>query len=96
MSEDFVLDEFINEEESKKNDEKIVQEKLPKIQPKKSRNDFKTKECNVIAYNKITNTLDINFDGYGIRIKDVADFTGDTVTIKYKGEIGKSNFEYKL
>ena len=50
----------------------------------------------MIAYNKRTHTLDVKFEGYGIRIKDVKDFSGDTVVIKYKGEIGKPNFEYKL
>ena len=67
-------------------------------QPKNNfkNNGFKTKVCKVIAYNKRTNTLDVKFDGYGIRIKDVKDFSGNTVELKYKGEIGKSNFEYKL
>lgn len=64
--------------------------------PKKSRNTFKTKECRVIEYHKRTHYLDVDFDGYGIRLKDVKDFTGDVVSIKYKGEIGKSNFIYKL
>ena len=56
----------------------------------------KTIKCKVINYNKITNSLDISFDGYGIRFNGVKDFVGDTVIVKYKGEIGKPNFEYKL
>ena len=40
--------------------------------------------------------LDVNFEGHGIRIKNVDNFVGDTVIIKYKSEIGKPDFEYKL
>lgn len=74
-----------------------IQKELPKSQSrKKTKYDYKEKECKVIGYNKITNSLDISFSGYGIRINNVKDFQGDTVVIKYKGEIGKSNFECKL
>jgi len=95
---DVILEEVVTPmEETEKKDEVFVAETLPK-KPKNNfkNNGFKTKECKVIAYNKRTNTLDVKFDGYGIRIKDVKDFSGDTVEVKYKGEIGKSNFEYKL
>ena len=64
--------------------------------PNKQKNGFKNKECRVIFYNKRNGVLDVEFDGYGIRIKNVKDFNGSTVEIKYKGEIGKPNFTYKL
>ena len=60
------------------------------------KDEFKTKECPVISYNKHSNTLDIMFDKYGIRIKNVKDFIGNIVNVKYKGEIGKPNFEIAL
>lgn len=92
------VEEVVNSmEETEKKDELFAKETLPK-KPKNNfkNNGFKSKECEVIAYSKRTNTLDIRFDGYGIRIKDVENFVGDTVELKYKGEIGKPNFEYKL
>ena len=93
MEENMILDESVIVEEMKEE----IQEELPKIQPrKKNKIEYKEKECKVINYNKITNSLDISFDGYGIRFNDVKDFVGDTVIVKYKGEIGKPNFEYKL
>ena len=95
---DLILEEVVTPmEETETKEEVIVTETLPK-KPKNNfkNNGFKTKVCKVIAYNKRTNTLDVKFDGYGIRIKDVKDFSGDTVEVKYKGEIGKPNFEYKL
>lgn len=96
MEEKMILDESVIMEDTKEETrEEVIQEKLPKIQPRK-KYEFKEKECKVIAYNKCNNTLDVNFDGYGVRIKDVKNFEGDTVLIKYKGEIGKPNFEIKL
>ena len=98
MEESKTLDESVIVEEMKEEIPKEeIQEELPKIQPrKKNRIEYKEKECKVINYNKITNYLDISFDGYGIRFNDVKDFVGDPVIVKYKGEIGKPNFEYKL
>ena len=83
--------------EDDKKEETFINDKLPK-KPKNNfkNNGFKEKICNVISYDKHKKLLDVKFDKYGIRIKDVGDFDGDTVTIKYKGEIGKSDFEYKL
>ena len=69
------------------------QEKPLRSQP---RTKNKEKECKVIRYDSYKNTLDVNFDGYGIRINNVKKFNGDTVIIKYKGDIGKPNFEYKI
>lgn len=58
---------------------------------------FKQKECKVIAYNKRTGTLDVMFGNYGIRVNNVKGFPGSpSVGIKYKGEIGKPGFEYRL
>ena len=95
---DVILEEVVTPmEETEKKDEVFVTETLPKKPKNNFKNyGFKIKECKVIAYNKHSNTLDVKFDGYGIRIKDVKDFSGDTVELKYNGEIGKPNFEYKL
>ena len=59
--------------------------------------DYKVKECKVMRYNKNTKTLDVRFDKYGIRLKDIDDVEiNDTVLVKYKGEIGKSDFSIKI
>ena len=97
MEDNMILDESVIVEEVKEEiHEEVIQEALPKIQPRKNKSQFKEKECEVIKYNKITKTLDVKFDKYGIRIKDVEDFNGDIAIVKYKGEIGQPNFEYKL
>lgn len=63
------------------------------LNQKKKRNEYKEKECKVIKYNKNNRTLDILYDTYGIRLSDVNFYAGETVTIKYKGEIGLPNFK---
>ena len=67
-----------------------------KVRTKKQKDTFHEKQCKVIHYNKRNKTLDIMFDRYGIRIKNVKEFEGACVTVKYKGEIGKPNFEVFL
>lgn len=82
-------DEILSEAEKDENTKKKLKSNLRK-------DEFKTKECPVISYNKHSNTLDIMFDKYGIRIKNVKEFIGNIVNVKYKGEIGKPNFEIAL
>ncbi len=82
-------DEILSEAEKDESTKKKLKTNLRK-------DEFKTKECPVISYNKHSNTLDIMFDKYGIRIKNVKDFIGNIVNVKYKGEIGKPNFEIAL
>lgn len=82
------------EEEVNFTEENVTESILQKKSKKNS--GFKTKVCKVISYNKSSKNLDIYFDGYGIRIHNVDNFEGDTIEIKYKGTIGKSNFIYKL
>ena len=60
------------------------------------KNEFKEKECRVISYNKHSKTLDIMFDNYGIRLKNIETFTENTINIKYKGDLGRPDFEIKL
>lgn len=97
MEEKITLDEsMVTEDVKEETREEVIQEELPKIQPRKNRNDFKEKECRVIAYSKKNNILDVDFGGYGIRLNDVKDFEGNVAVVKYKGEIGKPNFDYKL
>lgn len=92
---DKILNEVVSLMEETEKKEEVLLPKKPKNNFKN--NEFKTKKCDVIAYNKHMKTLDVKFDKYGIRIKNVADFNGNaTVEIKYKGEIGKLNFKYKL
>lgn len=57
---------------------------------------FKTEKCKVLSYNKNTKELDVNFSGCGIRLHNVSKQIGDYVNIRYRGEIGKPNFECKL
>lgn len=57
---------------------------------------FKTEKCKVLSYNKDTKELDVDFSGYGIRLYNVSKDIGDFVNIRYRGEIGKSNFEYRI
>ena len=55
-------DEILSEAEKDESTKKKLKTNLRK-------DEFKTKECPVISYNKHSNTLDIMFDKYGIRIK---------------------------
>lgn len=83
------VNEILPETEKDENTKKKLKSNLRK-------DEFKTKECPVISYNKQSNTLDIMFDKYGIRMKNVKNFTGNIVNVKYKGEIGKPDFEIEL
>lgn len=73
-------------------------ERITKSHSRKTKDEFKEKKCEVINYNKYTKTLDIKFNGYGIRINDVDSFNSNngSAIVKYKGEIGKSNFVVKV
>ncbi|WP_099467738.1 hypothetical protein [Konateibacter massiliensis] len=57
---------------------------------------FKTEKCKVLSYNKETRELDVDFRGYGIRLINITVEIGEFAYIKYRGEIGTANFEYKL
>lgn len=92
MEENTILDESVNVV----NEAEDTRDESPKIQPRKNKNQFKEKTCNVIRYDKSRGILDVSFDGYGIRFHDIKDFSAKTAVVKYKGEIGKPNFEYKL
>lgn len=81
-------------EDNKEYMEETIKEIFPQ-KPKKN-NIFKTKKCKVLKLNNNTQNLDIDFDGYGIRIHNAKNISGDTVELKYKGTIGKPNFIYKL
>ena len=63
-----------------------------------SNKNYKSQNCKVISYDKNNKTLAVQFIGYGIRIKNVLNFdnTVTEVSILYKSEIGKPDFEYKL
>lgn len=57
---------------------------------------LKTMKCKVLNYDRNTQKLDVDFSGYGIRINDVSKDVGEYVTIRYRGEIGSPNFQYRL
>ena len=57
---------------------------------------YKEKQCKVIKYDNYKKTLDVLFDRFGIRIFNVENFSGTTAIVKYKGEIGNPDFDYKL
>lgn len=73
-------------------------DKIIKTRSRKLKEEFKGKECEIINYDNHTKSLDINFDGYGIRIRNVELSTNDNsmIKVKYKGEIGKPNFIVKV
>lgn len=80
--------------------EEIVEKESTTTLPKKPKNNkfnsSKTKECKVVSYNKKTLELIISFNGTNIKFTGVKNINGDTISVKYKGEIGKPNFECKL
>ena len=57
---------------------------------------YKTEKCKVLSYNNKTKELDIDFKGYGIRLNNIDKINSDFVFVKYRGEIGKSNFSCRL
>lgn len=70
---------------------------IEKVENKKTASTrYKTEKCKVLAYDKHTKELDVDFKGYGIRIKNVDKVDSDFVSVKYYGEIGTPNFTYKL
>ena len=90
---DMILSEVVTPMEETEKKEEVL---IPKKPKNNFKNEYKTKLCKVISYNEKNKTLDIKFDKYGMRIKNVKEFTGSVVELKYKGYIGKPNFEYKL
>lgn len=78
-------------------DDNLFEEELDKKNKSKNKNtDYKVKECKIISYNETTKELDVLFDNYGIRINNSNPVTDSTVSVKYKGAIGKSNFICKI
>lgn len=85
---------FIDKDANKEN---INKAKTGKSYSRKLKDEFKEKECKVINYNQSAKTLDIKFDGYGIRINNINSFIEtNMVIVKYKSEIGKPDFVIKL
>lgn len=78
-------------------DKDVNKAKTGKPYSRKLKDEFKEKECKVINYNQSAKILDIKFNEYGIRINNVDSFIEtNMVIIKYKGEIGKSDFMVKI
>ena len=82
----------------KVNENIVVTENVEKIETttKTVTEKYKTEKCKVLSYNNKTKELDIDFKGYGIRLNNVDEINSDSISIKYHGEIGKSNFSCKL
>lgn len=98
MEANFLTENKVITSMEEKKDAKNVSNKKP---PKKAQNNSKTdmykeKKCNVLLYNKKSNVLDVNFDGYGIRIFNVKNFNGKSINVKFKGVIGNPDFQYKV
>lgn len=72
-----------------------VAENKTEVKPQKKKDNYKIKSCKVIKYDKKSKILDILFDNYGLRFKNV-NASGNTVEVKYKGTIGNKDFEYFL
>lgn len=85
-----------NKEEVLKNSEELDSLSLKKQKLNMKKDNYKDKECKVIKYDKYSKTLDVLFDRFGIRIFNVESFNGNIAIIKYKGEIGKPDFDYRL
>ena len=67
----------------------------PKAQVKK-KSTYKERECRVLRFNK-DKTIDIMFDKYGVKLRTTMDnYDAKTMTVKYKGTIGRKDFEIKL
>ena len=74
-------------------EDKNLEVSASKARCRKSKDDFKEKECEIISYNQHTKMLDVKFN-----IKNVESFynNGSTIKIKYKGTIGNSDFVVKV
>ena len=57
---------------------------------------YKTLKCKVLSYDKNTKELDVDFNGYGVRLHNVSKNIEDYVVVKYKIEIGKTDFICKV
>lgn len=68
-----------------------VEKKTFKNNKKVNKEQKKIATCKVLHYNKCTKALDLDLNGYGIRVNDV-EVNGDTVEVEYMGEVGKPNF----
>lgn len=53
---------------------------------------YKTEKCKILSFNPNTKEIDVNFKGYGIRLKNAVCSESDFILVKYSGEIGKPNF----
>ena len=82
----------------KVNENIVVTENVEEIETttKIATEKYKTEKCKVLSYNKKTKELDIDFKGYGIRFNNVDEVNSDSVSVKYRGEIGKPNFSCRL
>ena len=62
----------------------------------KVKDGYKVKNCNVLYYDSTAKYVDIDFQGYGIRITDVQKCNENHIMVKYKGTIGSPDFVCKV
>ena len=74
----------------------VITEAANEEKPAKRKSSYKTTICDVLKYDEKEKWLDISFNGYGVRLKNVEAFSGENVEVKYKGTIGKPNFECQI
>jgi hypothetical protein len=56
----------------------------------------KIKQCRIIKFDPLRKRIKIDFDGYGIDVSDVVEIKSEYVRIEYSGEIGRSNFKFRI
>ena len=71
-------------------------ESVKYTQRNSSSKKYKTEVCKVLKYDSSRKVLNILFKTYGIQIANVQEHPSDYITIRYSGEIGKSNFSYEI
>lgn len=57
---------------------------------------YKTEQCKVLSFNPNTKEIDIDFKGYGVRLKNAEYAESGFVLVKYSGEIGNPDFTCRL
>lgn len=70
-------------------------EKVKESKSKKTVSE-KLMKCPVVKYDKKYKTLDADFCGCVLRFYDVEKCDSELVNIKYRGTLGKCDFEYSL
>ena len=92
------IDDFNNNTEDLGNESVDNVNYTPSKKPEVIKKKYKEKEVNITYYNKANNMVVFNFDDVKIQmiVDTNVDMTKDTITVKYKGTVGTSDFEIKI